>query len=51
MYKFILTDGTEIIGSIDKEADSYYLVDEDSAFGDIVVIEKTDIVKKIKVAR
>lgn len=51
MIKILLKDGTEIIGTIDKETEEYYLVDEIVAFGDIVYIEKKDIDKMERVAR
>lgn len=44
---FVLKDGTVISGSIDKETEEYYLIEEDTAFGDIVVIYKHEI-KEVK---
>ena len=41
--KFVLKDGSVISGSIDLETEEYYLVDEDTAFGDIVVVYKNEV--------
>ena len=43
MVKLILKDSSEIIGTIDRETESYYMIDEDVAFGDIVAIKKEDV--------
>lgn len=50
MMRFFLKDGTVITGTVDKETETYYLVDEIEAFGDIVYIEKHDVVKKERVS-
>lgn len=45
MIKLILKDNSEIIGTVDRETESYYMIDDTAAFGDIVVIKKEDIKK------
>lgn len=43
MIKLILKDNSEIIGTVDRETESYYMIDDTAAFGDIVVIKKEDV--------
>ena len=45
--KFLLKDGSVISGTVDKETEEYFLIDEDTAFGDIVVVYKSEI-KEVK---
>lgn len=49
MIRILLKDGCVLEGSIDRETDNEIWLDETRAFGDIIIINKTDI-KDIKAA-
>ena len=44
IYKIILKDGTIVSGSIDRETETAFWIDEDRIMGDIVLVLKSDIV-------
>ena len=44
IYKIILKDGTVVSGSIDRETETAFWIDEDRIMGDIVLVLKSDIV-------
>ena len=43
MITVVLKSGEIITGTVDEETEGYFLIDEDRAFGDVVVIMKSDI--------
>ena len=44
IYKILLKDGSIVSGSIHRETETAFLIDEDRIMGDIVLVLKSDII-------